>query len=231
MTRTFSSEKEFRDWNESMFIKYDNEHCVNHPNPLLRFVEHRRIRTLLRFCAIKDGDKVLEVGCGSGYVLNLINRGELYGIDISKTAIEWAKRKLSAKPNVKHLSAQPAERMKFANDTFDVVFCSEVIEHVPNPRKLAEEICRVVKPGGRVVFTFPNEGTINFAKQTVKWLGLYRLMLKGIPEHMEDEWHLSEFSLPLFKRTVAGVFHIRRVRAIPFFFLPLRYAALLRPNK
>jgi len=226
--RTFASEKEFTAWNEEMFKKHTNERCFTHPNPLLRYVEQQRLKYLLKYSAITENDQVLEVGCGSGYILNLIDKGELHGIDLSNAAITWAKDKLKHKPNVKHLSVQPAEKMTFPDNSFDVVFCSEVIEHVPDPQKLLAEIFRVAKPDARIVITFPNEGFINFCKRCVKTVGLYKLILPGIPEHMEDEWHLTEFSKKLFIQLTADNFFILKMKPIPWFFAPLRYAALIR---
>lgn len=231
MSRQFASEQEFSEWNEHMFLKHTDDKCVIHPNPLIRFVEKKRLSYLLKFCKVKDNDKVLEVGCGSGYILDMIPNGELYGIDLSKTAIDLAQKKLKNKKNIKHLSIQAAEHMNFKDNSFDVVFCSEVIEHVPDPNKLVNEIFRVAKPDSRVVFTYPCEKWINLAKQTVKKMGLYKILLKGIPEHMEDEWHLTEFHPKLFKQIVRKNFIIKKMKGIPFFFCPLRYAALLKPKK
>ncbi len=231
MERFFSSEREFKEWNEAMFKKHTNERCFTHPNPLLRFIEQQRIKYLLKYCRIAEKDKVLEVGCGSGYIMNIISKGELYGIDFSKTAITWAKQKLKNKLNIKHLSVQPGEHTNFPDNYFDVVYCSEVIEHVANPEKIFDEIYRISKPDARVIFTFPNEAMINICKQFVKKIGLYKIILKGIPEHMEDEWHVTEFSLKLFKHLALKNFSIRLTKPVPFFFVPLRYVALCSPKK
>jgi 2-polyprenyl-3-methyl-5-hydroxy-6-metoxy-1,4-benzoquinol methylase len=54
-----------------------------------------------------------------------------------------------------------SDRLQFADDTFDIVICMEVIEHVADQKQLVAEIARILKPGGRVLITTPNTLNIN----------------------------------------------------------------------
>lgn len=224
----FKTFQEFKEWNEQMFKKYNNERVYLHPNPVLRFIEKSRIRTILSLAKIKNNDRVLEVGCGEGYILNLINNGKLYGIDLSNTAIARAKQKLASKTNVKKLIIGPAEKLPFKPKSFDVIICSEVIEHVQNPRRVLQELARVAKPNARIVVTFPNEALINKLKQIVFKIGLFELLLKNVPKRMDNEWHLHVFNITLFKKLIQNKLKIIKIKGIPFFFLPIRYIVKCR---
>ena len=226
--RTFGSENEFVKWNDRMFVKYNNERVYYHPNPLIRWVEHERVCTLLRFARPQDNENVLEVGCGEGYIMRKLKHGNLYGIDISKIAIDRAKERLRGNPQVRKLAVANAERIPFPKNTFDVVYCSEVIEHVLDPEKVIGEMVRVAKSNARIVITFPNEQLINRLKSIVKATGLFKLLLPNIPERMDDEWHLHAFSRSLFNKVIQGKLVVRRMRGAPLSILPIRYVALCK---
>jgi ubiquinone/menaquinone biosynthesis C-methylase UbiE len=116
----------------------------------------------------REGIKVLEVGCGSGANIQMINdlsplanEIEYYGIDISPKAIEAAnnyKNKSAIKNCV--FEVGDAESLKFDDSYFDIVVCTEVLEHLLNPRAALREIYRVIKIGGSSIITTPNNSNI-----------------------------------------------------------------------
>lgn len=61
----------FRRWNEIVARKYDPEMFHRHPNRLVRWIEARRVRAIIRLLATRLTDGVLEVGCGAGNILDL----------------------------------------------------------------------------------------------------------------------------------------------------------------
>jgi ubiquinone/menaquinone biosynthesis C-methylase UbiE len=78
------------------------------------------------------------------------------GIDISHTALDFANRvKEYLQCTQVFFQQSDAEQLAFADNSFDLVICSEVLEHVLNPRQALAEIRRVVKPGGTVIVTTP----------------------------------------------------------------------------
>lgn len=100
--------------------------------------------------------KVLDVGCGYGALLGkaaeLCAGAELYGIDFSPERVEEAGR-----AEVKTIKVDiEAERFPFDDESFDVVFCTEVLEHLREPAGCLSEIRRVLKKNGKVVFSVPN---------------------------------------------------------------------------
>ena len=101
--------------------------------------------------------KLLDVGCGVGDFVESFNYYrpgmDISAIDISKKAIVLAKkRKVRA-----DFKAGDAQKLPFANNTFDVVTCFDLIEHVRYPKKVLKEIRRVLKPGGIFHTFIPTE--------------------------------------------------------------------------
>ena len=59
----------FEQWNEKHAEKHDLDKFYNHPNFLFRYIENKRIKVLIRLAEIKSDEKVIEVGCGAGHIL------------------------------------------------------------------------------------------------------------------------------------------------------------------
>jgi phosphatidylethanolamine/phosphatidyl-N-methylethanolamine N-methyltransferase len=96
---------------------------------------------------------VLEVGVGTGINLALYPRScRVTGIDLSSKMLEKAQERIVSK-NLRHCEVveMDASGMSYADDSFDVVYAPYVISVVPDPVKVAREMYRVCRPGGRVV--------------------------------------------------------------------------------
>lgn len=91
---------------------------------------------------------VLDVGASTGIIDNELATTfkKVVGIDIDKGGIEFAKKKFKKK-NLQ-FKIGDAMNLKFGNESFDVVICAQVYEHVPSAKRLFDEIYRVLKPGG-----------------------------------------------------------------------------------
>src|SRR5438093_4092723 len=107
----------------------------------------------IRRMSIKPGDRVLEVGVGTGINATLYPRDcAVTGIDLSSSMLEKARDRVARKDvrNVRLLQMDAAS-LKFADDTFDIVYAPYVISVVPDPVAVAREMRRVCRPGGRIV--------------------------------------------------------------------------------
>jgi phosphatidylethanolamine/phosphatidyl-N-methylethanolamine N-methyltransferase len=102
---------------------------------------------------IQPGERVLEVGVGTGINLSLYPKlCSVTGIDFSDAMLEKARERMAKKSirNVRLLQMDAAD-LKFADDSFDIVYAPYLISVVPDPVKVAREMRRVCRPGGRVI--------------------------------------------------------------------------------
>lgn len=103
---------------------------------------------------LQPGERVLEVGVGTGINLSLYPREcEVTGIDFSSSMLEKARERAARKdmPPFRLLQMDAAD-LKFGDDAFDIVYAPYLISVVPDPVKVAQEMRRVCRPGGRIIF-------------------------------------------------------------------------------
>jgi phosphatidylethanolamine/phosphatidyl-N-methylethanolamine N-methyltransferase len=102
---------------------------------------------------IKPGDKILEVGVGTGINASLYPRHcHVTGIDFSALMLEKARERV-AKKGVKNvrLKEMDAANLTFADGSFDIVYAPYVISVVSDPVKVVNEMRRVCRPGGKII--------------------------------------------------------------------------------
>jgi phosphatidylethanolamine/phosphatidyl-N-methylethanolamine N-methyltransferase len=112
-----------------------------------------RVQAIQRM-GIKPGDRVLEVGVGTGINASLYPRdAAVTGIDLSGPMLEKARERVARKgiSNIRLLEMDAAD-LKFADGTFDIVYAPYLISVVPDPVAVAREMHRVCRPGGRLIF-------------------------------------------------------------------------------
>jgi SAM-dependent methyltransferase len=118
------------------------------------------VRRIHNWCGVKDGFRVLDFGCYDGYIVRRLRaRAKIQGIgiDISPTAVALAKRaaKQEGLDGLEFVVTDGAN-LPFPNDSFDVVICSEILEHVLDLDAVLSEIARVLVKGGKLYATMPN---------------------------------------------------------------------------
>jgi 2-polyprenyl-3-methyl-5-hydroxy-6-metoxy-1,4-benzoquinol methylase len=121
----------------------------------------RKAKTMV--AVLKDYSKkpvstlsLLNVGGSAGIIDNYLadHFHSIVSVDIDEPAIMQAKRKF--KKNNLEFKIGDALNLEYANNTFDIVICSQVYEHVPSPEKMMDEILRVLAPGGVCYFAASN---------------------------------------------------------------------------
>jgi len=159
----------------------------------------------LALSLLEKGEKLLDVGCGNGSLVFKAKDkfSEIYGIDISSSRIDEAK-KIALEKNINHINFSVCnidEKINFSDKMFDAVTCIAVIEHVFDPYFVVNEINRVLKDGGIFIAQVPN---IAYIKQRVKLL-FGNLPVTSSPYNWKeigwDGGHLHYFT----KKTFCGL--------------------------
>jgi phosphatidylethanolamine/phosphatidyl-N-methylethanolamine N-methyltransferase len=110
-------------------------------------------KAVLDALKLKPGDRVLEVGVGTGLSLRLYPRSvRITGIDVSGDMLQKARERVARRrlDNVEALLEMDAENMSFPDASFDKVVAMYVVSVVPRPAKLIEELHRVCRPNGEI---------------------------------------------------------------------------------
>jgi len=104
-----------------------------------------------------NGTHLLDVGCGEGFFLfNAAKAGYITrGIELAQDAAAYAKREFGI-----DVEAKPFEESRFPENHFDVITLWQVLEHVPYPRVILEEVYRILKPGGLLAMSTPDIGAV-----------------------------------------------------------------------
>jgi len=151
---------------------------------------------------------VLDVGGSAGVIDNYLADHFLsvIGIDIDEPAIELAKNQFK-KTNLE-FQLGDAMQLSFSDNTFDVVVCSQIYEHVPSPERMIAEIARVLVPGGVCYFAASNRLMWNEPHYNLPLLSaiprplahLYIKLAKKAEYYYEQHytyWGLKKLVMPL----------------------------------
>jgi SAM-dependent methyltransferase len=161
----------------------------------------RALRTAFARAHVEAGDRVLDLGCGDGWIADtLLDIGALpIGVEIAQAAVDRARAR---HPGLDVRLAPIDGPLPLPDAGLDVVWSSEVIEHVTDTARWLSEIRRVLRPRGRLLLTTPNHSRL-------------RLLAGGIgrvSEPLGDHLHLySADSL----RNVLADFHFTGIDVRP----------------
>jgi ubiquinone/menaquinone biosynthesis C-methylase UbiE len=156
-------------------------------NPLQRFLINNFYKNVFKLIKPSKPQTILDVGCGEGFTLVNLGRNRIgknfEGIDNSKVAIRVGK-KLYPSLNLKEGDIY---NLPHKDKSFDLVICTEVLEHLENPKAALAELKRVAKKN--ILLSVPNEPFFilaNFLR------GKYLMTLGNNPEHI-NHWSAGGF--------------------------------------
>jgi len=138
----------------------DEEHFPSTIDPRIYHV-----RLILEFFGNLSGKRVLDVGCGKGRFARILHEGnadaKIFGMDISPEMLKFVPAGIGS-------VAGSMTSLPFTSQAFDFVYATESLEHAVEIETAVSELCRVLKPGGRLVIIDKNAE--QFGKlQTSAW--------------------------------------------------------------
>lgn len=155
---------------ENYWSKLDSTHDYH---PANRF-RYKLVRKFVN-SYLNDGDEILDVGCGSGVLIEKISKWngnlKLTGIDIAETEVKKATN-LYPQHTFKTLNF---ERDTYRNKKFDGIICSEVIEHIPNDEIFLQNIYKNLKEGGFLYITTQSGPRYRMDREILGHLRHYKL--------------------------------------------------------
>lgn len=188
----------------------------------------RRARKIIEGLNPKNGDKILDLGCGDGFYLFLLsNLGidlNLTGSDFDQVGLEAAKKNLKNK-KINLIKGDLMRRLPFSENRFDKIVLSEVVEHLPDDIKGLKEVRRILKPGGTLCISVPNANyplfwdPVNWITERVFGIHIKSGFWSGI-------WfnHLRLYKPEGIKQAVqkAG-FKVESIQALTYWCLPFNH--------
>lgn len=165
----------------------------------------------LKLVGIQDGWTMLDIGCGGGATLQrLLKRSldaKVYGIDISEESVAKAK-----KVNADVLDKQvfvtlgSAEKLPYENEKYDLVTAVETVYFWPNLPDCLQEVCRVLKPGGKFAIL------VEVVDSDSKWTSVVEGMTAYSPEKLKkllDEAGFTRTEIHRKKPTYAAILGVK----------------------
>ena len=148
--------------------------------------------------SLEPARHALDLGCGDGAVSAAVRADRLTVADVSPVALSRAHRRL---PAAEAVELDPDAPLPFADGAFDLVVCTEVLEHVRDLQLLLSEIRRVLEPRGRLAVTTPaHRGVIATPDPLSPHLRfLTKRSLRGLLEQMG-------FDVETLRRSRGGLF-------------------------
>jgi methionine biosynthesis protein MetW len=154
-----------------------------------------RLRKIIAELVNGSKKRLLDVGCGEGSLLApFVNHHECYGVDVSENQLRQAEMKGLRTSRVDLEN----EGLPFGDEFFDLIVCSETIEHLLEVDNLLHEIHRALKLGGVFVLTFPN------VNQPISWL---MQIIFDLPPRFSARYkspHVRDYTLRIIKIILAN---------------------------
>lgn len=183
----------------------DNYKKHTHRNPIQRFLLNNFYKHVFALLQDVPNGSILDVGCGEGFTLNKLQEQgigkKLEGIEYQKRAIALGKKQYP-KLVIKQGSIYD---LPYKANSFDLVLCTEVLEHMDDPKKALSELVRVSKK--YLLLSVPNEPFFMLAQL---------LRGKNWSRFGNDIEHINHWTFLGFQKFVGPKVKIKKV-SIPFF--------------
>jgi ubiquinone/menaquinone biosynthesis C-methylase UbiE len=150
---------------------------------------------------LKSGDSVLDVGCGPGTITmdlaELVAPGHVVGIDRSSEVIERAREAAEARA-LSNLSFEIGDvyHLEFEDDSFDVVYAHQVLQHLSDPTRALREMRRVLRDGGWLAVRDGDYGEFTWSPPSdglTRWMELYHEITRRNDAEADAGRYLAEW--------------------------------------
>jgi len=153
LRQTYAHEKVHSHW-ESVYRGH----------PVLARFNDKCFDKILKHLSPAPGALFLDAGCGVGdHSLRIADRGyRCWGVDLSEIVLETARREAARRglASRTRFVCQPLEDLAFEEQTFDAIYCRGVLMHIPKWEKALANLCRVLKPRGRIAILESNQKSL-----------------------------------------------------------------------
>lgn len=173
------------------YKKYSNK------NPLMGMIISNFLGQVKLIIDSLDGDNILDIGCGEGFVVNYLKNKNIIGLDISKEALIIAK---TQNPDNRFFRGD-IYNLPFQEDDFDIIMVMEVLEHINDVERAIDEIKRVSKQ--YCIFSVPNEPYFRF---------MNLLRGKNISRFGNDIEHIQNWSVGEFVKLLERHLEVLEVK-------------------
>lgn len=176
----------FRMWQlrNSVFSADYDERAFNSLIPLQRYWQRTRYRIVMSF--IERKGRILDIGCGSSRIIQQLPGA--VGLDIMLKKLRYLRGRGI------RLAKADIYKLPFKSDSFSLVICSQVIEHVPPSPEIYCEINRVTEPGGVLVIGTPDYGRVS-------WRVIEYFYQKLLPGAYADQ-HITHYTRHSLEQTL-----------------------------
>lgn len=166
------------------------------PNPVQQWLLNQFHQQITRLIATTNAETILDAGCGEGFTLQAVHQADIFGkskltgVDLSAAALVWNQQNHdTGNP----LGQADVHMLPFADNQFDLVYCLEVLEHLPDSAQGLQELIRVSR--SYVLVSVPHEPFFR---------GANFLRGKHIGALGNDPEHLHNYSGADFRALVAA---------------------------
>lgn len=133
-----------------------------------------------------QGKRILDVGCGGGILAESLSKGgaTVTGIDLSTKALKVAElHQLESGTSVRYLTISAEDLAKEESQSYDVVTCMEMLEHVPDPSSVVQACAKLCKPGGHIFFSTLNRNLKSYLFAIIGAEYILQLLPKGTHQY------------------------------------------------
>lgn len=205
---------------EKLDLKWDDDHVVPpiiHPD--LGFLFQQTPRLIIQEVAAKEGEYILDVGCGRAVdAAEVANNGAIaIGLEPSGVMLGRAKEYLAQADTTVALLQGMGEILPFKSCFFDKVMCKGALDHFMSPGKTMEEISRVLKPEGEMIIAIANFESLGF--RIGKKVTRLKVVFGGKAEEQITPWvlpvdHTYKFDYQSLYNLVKANFQIKSIKGI-----------------